>query len=72
MEPIGVHADYFHHLPVACDHFGQGPAISVGDRAWFGTDAFSEQGDDLCIERIGLGKARAIARDGKSPADGRT
>ena len=56
MEPIGLHADHFHHLTAAGDQFGQGLAVGVGDRAWFGTDAFSEQGDDLGIERVGLGE----------------
>jgi hypothetical protein len=56
MEPIGLHADHFHHLPAARDQFGQGLPISVGDWARFGTDAFSEQGDDLGIKRIGLGE----------------
>ena len=56
MEPIGLHADHFHHLAAARDQLGQGLAIGVGDRAWFGTDAFSEQGDDLGIERVGLGE----------------
>ena len=31
-------------------------AVGVGERAWFGTNAFSEQGDDLGIERVGLGE----------------
>ena len=28
----------------------------VGERAWFGANAFGEQGDDLGIQRIGLGQ----------------
>jgi hypothetical protein len=43
-------------LPAARDQFGQGLPISVGGCARFGTDAFSEQGDDLGIKRIGLGE----------------
>ncbi len=63
MEPIGLHADHFHHLPAACDQFGQGLAISIGDWAWFGTDAFSEQRDDPGIERIGLGEPSRGTRE---------
>ena len=56
MQPIGLHADHFHHLTAARDQFGQALAVGVGERAWFGTNAFSEQGDDLGIERVGLGE----------------
>jgi hypothetical protein len=56
MEPIGLHANHFHHLAAARDQFSQALAVGVGKRAWFGPNTFSEQGDDLCIERIGLGE----------------
>jgi hypothetical protein len=55
-ESIGLHADHFDHLAAAGDQFGQALAIGIRDRAWFGTNAFGEQGDDLSIERIGLGE----------------
>ena len=57
MEPIGLHADHFDHLAAARDQFGEALAVGVGERAWFGTNAFGEQGDDLSIECIGLGEA---------------
>jgi hypothetical protein len=57
MEPIGLHADHFHHLAAARDQFGQTMAVGVGERAWFGTNAFSEQGDDLSIECVMCGRA---------------
>jgi hypothetical protein len=50
MLPIGLHADHFHHLASAGDQFGQTLAVGVSERAWFGTNAFSKQGDDLGIE----------------------
>jgi hypothetical protein len=56
MQPIGLHADHFHHLASARDQFGQALTVGVGERAWFGTNAFSEQRDDLSIERVGLGE----------------
>ncbi len=55
-EPVSLHADHLHHLAAARDQFGQGLAVGVGERAWFGTDPFGEQGDNLGIERIGRGK----------------
>ena len=57
MESIGLHADHFDHLAAASDQFGQALALGVGERAWFGTNTFSEQGDDLGVECIGLGEA---------------
>jgi transposase len=51
-----VLGDHLHHLAVARDQFGQGLAVDVGERAWLGTVPFAEQGDNLGIERIGLGE----------------
>ena len=56
MQPIGLHADHFHHLASARDQFGQALAVGVGERAWFGTNTFGEQGDDLSIECVSLGE----------------
>ena len=56
MEPVGLHADHFHHLAAARDQFGQALTVGVGERAWSGTNAFGEQGDDLSIEGVGLGE----------------
>jgi hypothetical protein len=56
MEPVGLHADHFHHLAAARDQFGQVLAVGIGERTRFGTDAFREQRNDLGIERIGLGE----------------
>ena len=53
MEPVGRHADHFNHLASARDQFGQALAVGVGQRAWFGANAFGEQGDDLSIEGMG-------------------
>ena len=63
MQPIGLHADHFHDLPAAGDQFGEDLAIGAGDWAWFGTDALSEQGDDLGIESIGFGEPSCGTRE---------
>ena len=62
MRPIGLHAD---HLAAAGDQFGQALAVGIGERAWFGTNAFGKQGNDLGIQRVGLGEAAGSA--GKVP-----
>jgi transposase len=60
-EPVSLHADHLPRLAAARDQFGQGLAVGVGERAWFGTDPFGDQGDHLGIARIGLGD-RPVAR----------
>jgi len=55
-EPIGLHAEHFDYLTAAGDQFGQALAVGVSQRAWFGTNAFGKQRDDLGVEYIGLGK----------------
>ena len=56
MEPIGLHANHLHHLAAASHQLRQGLAVGVGERTCVRPDAFSEQGDDLGVERVGFGE----------------
>ena len=56
-KPVGLHADHFHHLTATGDQFSKRLAIGIGDRTWFGTNAFGEQGNDPSIESIGFGES---------------
>ena len=55
-QPVGLHADHFHDLTAAGYQFSQSLAVGIRERTWFGANAFSEQGDDLSIERVGFGE----------------
>ena len=56
MEPIGLHAEQFHHLAATGHEFGQVLAVGISERTCFGTNAFGEQSDDLRVQRVGLGE----------------
>ena len=55
-ESVGFHTDHLDHLTAAGDQFGQCLTVGVGKGARFGTDPFGEQGNNLGVERIGLGQ----------------
>ena len=55
-QPIGLHAEQFHHLAATGHEFGQVLAVGISERTCFGTNAFGEQSDDLRVQRVGLGE----------------
>jgi hypothetical protein len=49
-KPVCLHADHLNYLTAAGHEFSQSLAVGIGDRTWLGTNAFSEQRNDLSIE----------------------
>src|SRR6202041_2925274 len=54
--PVCLHADHLNYLTGAGHECSQSLAVGIGDRTWLRTNAFSEQRNDLSIERVGFGE----------------